>query len=203
MADGTGPLPLAIEDLRRGDAAPPAQQNPAASTSVPQTAKGVKVKAKKANGNRQAPVASSEPSILATMPDEATLFKAIEKETSVPVGELSDIFHLENGRLEIKVAAKDLGTGSLSGTRTITALLAGAVFGGTSHRKLMFSEIHDVCRAKHFFDPHGNASKFVKGTSGIAAVGAGLTLAVTPVRGWQDEFVKAVDRVLKKPVAKI
>lgn len=192
-------LPLALEDLRSGGAPAGAATKPHAPAPLPPAGKVSKSKPKKSNGTpRQATAAAaSTPSVLAGIPDEQTFFSSIEKETGASVTDLSDIFHIENGQLQLKVAAKDLGTGPKHGTQTITALLGGAVFAGTSHRKLPFAEIHEVCKAKHFFN-QANAASYIKGTPGFSAVTN--PLALTTKSGWQVEFIKTINRVLKKPV---
>lgn len=188
-------LPLALDDLRGKHAASPAKpphDKPAKASKANKTA------TKSAKSSPRPTAAPAGDAVLATIPDETTFFKSIEKETGVPVSDLADVFHVDAGKLEFKLASKDLGTGSKQGTQSITALLGGAVFAGTTHRKLPFVEIHEMCKARHFFNS-GNASAFIKGTTGFAAVGSGPSLSLTTTSGWQDAFEKAINKALKKP----
>jgi hypothetical protein len=165
---------------------------------APASKKAVKSKTKRIGAVRQAPARSgAEPGVLSSLPDQETLFASIERETTVPVEDLRDVFHVENGQLEIKVPSRDLGPNSKVIHETMTSLLAGVVFAGTTH-KLPTAEITQMCDRKRVADKNGNAARFIKGTTGVAAVGTGRAQSLTPVRGWQDEFKKAVDRVLKR-----
>ena len=141
------------------------------------------------------PGANGSPTTLADVGDAQDFFAAIAHETGVDEADLRDVFHVENGAVELKVAAKDLGSNSKAKSTTIATLLAGAVFGGTSHHRLPFSEIHDVCRSKRCFDS-SNASAYLKALAGFAPVGTGKGQALTPKSGWEKEFGKAVAQVL-------
>ena len=102
-------------------------------------------------------------------------------ETGVDESDLRDVFHVEDGGLELKLAAKDLGETNKAKTETIATLLAGAVFGWTTQARLPFAEVHDVCKGKRCYDS-GNASSYLKALPGFAPVGSGKTQALTPKR---------------------
>jgi hypothetical protein len=189
-------LPLAIADLRRGEGpAVHATQTAPANPSPPTPAK---VNAKKKNSGRPAaPAAAAGPAVLSSLPGEDEFLKRLEKETGVSIADLADIFHIDNGKLDFKVASKDLGPGPKPGTQTIAALLGGAVFAGTDHRKLPFSEINTKAKERNLYNP-GNSATFIKTTPGFAAVGTGPGLSLTTKNGWQAAFVTAAKRVLKK-----
>jgi hypothetical protein len=136
--------------------------------------------------------------VLSRIPDETTFFKSIEKETGVSTTDLSDVFHIEDARLELKVASKDLGANKRAQAQTVTALLAGAVFAGTTERKLSFTEINSVCRAKHCFDS-ANSATSIKTTPGFGSIGSSKDQVVVTKNGWQKAFAVAARRVLGKP----
>lgn len=140
---------------------------------------------------------SSDIAIVNSIPDEGEFFAAIENETGVLVTDLSDIFHVEDGILGLKVSSKSLGMSRRAQTQTLTALLAGAVFAGTTERKLSFSEINKVCHAKHCFDPK-HAADYIKETAGFGSLGVGKAQAIVTKGGWQDAFAAATRRVLGK-----
>ena len=192
-------LPLALADVRRGE--PPsagASDEPRNKDSTSRTPKPAGKRPKKSNATSRSVTVPEEPPILASLPDEKEIFASVERETGVPVTDLGDLFHVENGRLEVKVPGRDLGANKKAGSQTITALLGGVVFAGTSQRKLPFKEIAEVCKAKHLFDSNNSAAN-LKSTPGFTSVGSGATQALTSRTGWQGEFQKAVNRALKKP----
>ena len=105
---------------------------------------------------------------------------------------------MEGGAVELKLASKDLGSNIKVKTTTIATLLAGAVFGGTSHhQRLPFAEVHAVCKSKRCFN-RDNASSYLKSLSGFASVGNNKAQALTPKTGWEVEFGKTVTQVLGK-----
>lgn len=192
-------LPLALADVRRGQVdSPAAPEKSDGGGSPTRTPKPTAKRGKKATAAPRTADSSDEPRILASLAEEQVLFAKIERETTVPVGDLGDLFHVEHGRLEIKAPGRDLGSNKKAGSQTIAALLGGIVFGGTDHRKLPFKEIADVAKAKHLFDSNNSAS-YLKATPGFTSVGSGASQALTSRTGWQDEFAKAVRRALKKP----
>jgi hypothetical protein len=134
-------------------------------------------------------------SILSNLGETDRLFAAIAHETEVDEQDLRDVFHVEGGVLELKVPGKDLGDSVKAKAMTITALLGGVVFGGTSQTRLPFKEIHAVCKQKRCYD-RGNGSANVKATPGFAAVGSGADQALTHKRGWETSFADAVARAL-------
>ena len=188
-------LELAVSDLRGSrpdkahDRSGPQRARPSA-TKKPRSRKPSKSRSSTDLNN----------TVLSTVPDEAAFFGAIEKETGVSRRDLADVFHIENGRLEIKVASRNLGDNKKAQTKTVTALLAGAVFAGTSERKVSFEEVNKVCENKHCFDS-SNAASSIKSTPGFSTIGSGRTQAVVTKSGWQKEFSNAVGRVLGKPEA--
>lgn len=189
-------LELAVADLRAhgtrvkaGGGAPPTKREAPGSA-------GTRPRKTAATAPRHD--SATEEGVLSHIPADASFFKAIEKETGVSTTDLSDIFHVDDGRLELKVPSKDLGTNKRAQTQTVTALLGGAIFAGTSQRKLPFSEINRVCDAKHCFDS-SNAASSIKGTPGFSAVGSGRAQALVTKSGWHDEFARAARRALRKP----
>lgn len=192
-------LELAVADLRASAAS--GKKGPAAATKRTRAPGGASKAGTKRPAPRQRPDSATEDSVLSRLPDESTFLKAIEKETGVSTKDLADIFHIDDGRLELKIASKSLGANKRAQTQTVTALLAGAVFAGTSERKLSFGEINRVCDAKHCFDS-GNAAASIKATPGYSSLGAGKAQAIVTKSGWQDEFAKASRRVLGKPEPK-
>lgn len=198
-------LPLALADIRGGmpgpvDAAvqPPGEAVEGSTSRLAKSASG-KTTRRTATAARPTPV-TDEPSILASLPAEDTVFKNIENETGVSVADLRDLFHLEGGRVQLKSASRHLGANGKAATMTIAALLAGLVFAGTESRKLPFREINDFCKAKKVFHDK-NSSTYIKATPGFAAVGTGQTQYLTTKTGWQAEFVKAAERALDRPVS--
>ena len=192
-------LPLALADIRGATAAPPPVTPPPASGSGPLPRKAAaSKKARAPRGGARASSATDEPSILIDLPDEGTLFKKVEAETGVTASDLSDLFHIESGRVQIKVPGRQLGANGKAGTITIAGLLAGLVFAGTQHRKLPFREINEHCKAKNVFHDK-NSSTYIKATPGFAAVGPAGALYLTTKTGWQDEFARAAGRALNKP----
>ena len=192
-------LPLALADIRGtvGSAgAPPA----AATAAQPVTAPATKKKAAKTrprNGSALASSALAASSVLTGLPDQAAFFKKVSTETGVTVADLGDVFHIQGGQLELKVVSKDLGLSNKASVETITALVGGAVFAGTEHTTIPFRDIHAVSKTKRCFDTN-NASSYIKGTTGFAAVGSGANQALTHKSGWQKEFGAAVKRALGK-----
>lgn len=184
--NGTGGKPSSGSSITKADTVAVAQK--AGISKKRTTAK------RQSNGTN---VSSSTDAVLSQMPDETTFFAAVAKETDVSEADLRDVFHIADGKLELKVASKDLGDSAKAATVTVTALVAGAVFAGTDHKSLPVGEVHDVCRAKRC---HGdtNASKYVRATPNLAVVGSGSSSALTHRSGWQSGFAKTVDRVLGK-----
>jgi hypothetical protein len=192
-------LPLALADLRRDErASSVVAEERSSGDSSPRPPKPTGKRARKSNGAQRPSPASVESAVLAELPDEKVLFESVARETGVSEADLGDLFHVENGRLEVKAPGRDLGASKKAGSQTIAALLGGVVFAGTSHRKLPFKEIADVCKAKHAFDSNNSAS-YLKSTPGFTSVGTGSAQALTSRTGWQGEFLKAVNRTLKKP----
>lgn len=141
---------------------------------------------------------SSNPSgspVLSNLPDQDELFERIAAETDVSVKDLGDVFHVTDGELHLKVAAKNLGDNTKASVMTVTSLLAGVVFAGTDHKSLPINEVHDVCRTKRCFHEK-NASRYVQATPSVATVGSLRALEITHKSGWQVEFANAVGRVL-------
>jgi hypothetical protein len=190
-------LQLAVADLRRAgeqsrkDAGKSARRGATVMTKPPRTPS--KRQASPRTGATEGP----QDGVLARVPDEASFFSAIEKETGVAVADLQDIFHVDDGRLAVKVASKDLGASKKAMAQTVTALLGGAIFAGTSERKLPFSEINGVCDAKHCFDS-ANAAANIKSTPGFSSIGSRRNQVLLTKSGWQGEFAKASKRVLGK-----
>lgn len=181
-------LQIAAVDLRRAGPAVPGERAERSS-------------ARSRSGSSRPAVARStsfDAAILNNIPDEREFFAAIENETGVVVSDLCDIFHIEDATLGLKVSSKSLGGNRRAQMQTVTALLAGAVFAGTPERKLSFSEINQVCQAKHCFDPK-HAAENIKETAGFGSVGAGKSQAVVTKGGWQDAFAAAARRVLGRP----
>lgn len=191
-------LQLAVEDLRASDGNPPVRNTPTPLSTDEGGRRTTTKRTTRPVAKRVAAAESAATAVLASVPDEAIFFKAIEKETSVTAADLGDIFHIEGGLLSLKVASKELGKNNKASTQTVTALLGGAVFAGTGTRKLAFGEINNVCTAKHCFDS-ANSAAYIKSTPGFASVGARREQALVSRNGWQNEFAKATRRVLGKP----
>ena len=191
-------LELAVADLRASSgsrgASPAAKQPRAAKATSTGATNGA---AKRAAPRKKSAATSPEHAVLQRVPDETSFFKAIEKETGVSLQDLGDIFHIDGGSLELKVPSRSLGANKRAQTQTVAALLAGAVFAGTSERRLSFSEVNLVCDAKHCFDSANSASS-IKATPGFSSIGAGKAQVLVTRSGWQDAFAAATRRVLGK-----
>lgn len=186
-------LELAVADLRAGRV-PGKKAVAEKPTPVPSSNRSSKA-AKKPSSGRANTEAATAPSVLSRISDESTFFKGIENETRVPSSDLADIFHIDGGNVELKVPSRSLGANKRAQTQTLTALIAGAVFGGTKERKLPFGDIKAVCVAKNCFDSANSASS-IKATPGFSTVGSGRAQSVVTRSGWQDEFARAARRVL-------
>ena len=136
--------------------------------------------------------------VLGNLPEMGDFFSAIERETGVTVSDLSDVFLIEDGRLELKIRSKDLGANKGAQTQTVTALVAGAVFAGTTVRKLAFAEIRQVCDTKHCLDTK-SVARSIKRTPGFGSVGSKRAETLVTQSGWEDAFAAAVRRVLGRP----
>lgn len=188
-------LELAVADLRAGSGSSKRSGNAKAKGTSAGT---TRTPAKRSASRRKTADPAPEDAVLAGLPDEAAFFRAIEKETGVSQQDLGDIFHIEAGRLELKVPSRSLGANKRAQTQTVAALLAGAVFAGTSERRLSFGEINVVCNANHCFDSANSASS-IRSTPGFSSVGTGKAQVLVTRSGWQEEFAAAAMRVLGKP----
>lgn len=142
--------------------------------------------------------AAGDDGVLGSLPEIGDFFSAIESETGVAVSDLSDVFHIEDGQLELKIRSKALGANKGAQTQTVTALVAGAVFAGTTVRKLAFAEIRQVCNTKHCLDTK-SVARSIKRTPGFGSVGSGRAETLVTQSGWEDAFAAAVRLVLGKP----
>lgn len=197
-------MPLALADVRGASAAPPARAPatptpPAATASPakgsPATPKKKRVTKRSSSGGDGGSTAMA--SVLSGLPDQVELFKKVSAETEVSMQDLGDVFHVEDGQLHLKVISKKLGDSTSASVKTLAALLSGVVLAGTSKTKVPFKDISAVCKEKNCHDPNNGAS-YIKATPGFAPVGSGPGQALTSKSGWQDEFAKAVSRVLGK-----
>ncbi len=194
-------LPLALADIRAAGTPTPVETDKSSADAKTSAASPAVRTPKKPAARRTAAAgggsASSAPSVLTGLPDQAELFEKVSAETGVSTADLGDVFHVENGELEIKVISKNIGSNKSAGTKNLAALLGGLVLAGTGHTKIPFKDISTLCKAKHCHDSNNGAS-YIKATPGFAAVGSGASQALTSKTGWQDEFSKAVARVLGK-----
>jgi hypothetical protein len=180
IADIRGATPQAPPAAPSGGARAPRKR--AAKTTAP---------GKPANGD------SGDGSVLDDVGEADDFFASIAHETGVAEQDLRDVFHVENGAVELKLASKELGGSNKEKTTTIATLLAGALFGGTDHQRLPFPDVHEVCKSKRCYD-QANASTYLKALPGFAALGKGKNQDITAKSGWEAEFAKAVERVLGK-----
>lgn len=187
-------LPLALADIRGGTPG----KDPGSANS---TGRARKSTAQKKGSASRSPArtsaAAEEPAVLAGLPDDDTLFKAIAAETGVSETDLADLFHIEGGRVQLKTPGRQLGSNSKAATMTIAALLGGLTFGGTDHRKLPFKEINEFLKAKNVFHEK-NASTYIKATPGFASVANGRVLFLTTKTGWASAFANAAAQALGK-----
>ncbi len=139
---------------------------------------------------------SDEGSALPNVGTQADFFRRVAKETNVTVEALGDIFHVENGSLELKVASKDLGSTKKSQMQTIAVIVAGAYFAGTETPKVPFAAIYPIFKSKRCFD-QANAATYLKSLPGFSALGNGSSQHLSTKSGWHAEFAKAVGRVLQ------
>lgn len=191
-------FPLALADVR-GEAPPAGGSRDTASTgggaTTTTSSPRRKPKPKPSGGTSGTSGVDTSDAVLSNVGDQDELFASIAAETDVSVEDLGDVFFVNGGKLQLKVAGKDLGDNMKAQTMTVTSLLTGVVFGGTDHKTLPINEVHEVCKSKRCFHEK-NASTYVKAAEGVATVGSGKSLEITHKTGWQDEFKKAVDRVL-------
>jgi hypothetical protein len=190
-------LQLAVADLRSTEEQPITNASKGKTSRKPAPTKSERKPSKRTSAVRKSTPTASNDCILSQIPDGSKFFSAIEKETGVPVSDLHDIFHVDIGRLELKVASKDLGKSKKAMSQTVTALLGGVIFSGTQSRKISFDEINAVCKDKHCFDS-ANAAANIKSTPGFSSVGSQRSQVLLTKSGWQNEFAKAVNRVLGK-----
>lgn len=135
--------------------------------------------------------------IFAAAAKSPSFLDRVARQTDTNLDDLGDVFHVEAGALHLKVPSKDLGATDKAKTKTVTALMAGAVFAGTDIQSIPFPEIHQVCKAMRCFSSK-HAAEYVRETEGFGAVGAGRSAALTHKNGWEATFAAAVDRVLGK-----
>jgi hypothetical protein len=181
----------AIADIRGATPqAPPAAPSGGAKAPKKHAAKSTAPR-QPANGD------SGDGSVLDDVGEADDFFASIAHETGVSEQDLRDVFHVENGAVELKLASKDLGSSNKEKTTTIATLLVGALLGGTDHHRLPFSDVHEVCKSKRCYD-QANASTYLKALPGFAALGKGKNQDLTAKSGWEAEFAKAVERVLGK-----
>ncbi len=200
-------LPLALADLRSSNGAgsgntssPTGTRNNsegATRSDAPSGAGSTQTKSRKKKRPATSGTTPATPGVLATLGDESTVFKKVCTETDVTEIHLSDIFHIEDGQVHLKIAGKNLGANKKASTTTVAALLGGLLFAGTSHKKLAFKEVNDVCKVKHCHDA-ANSASYIKATPGFATVGVGASQSLTTKSGWQGSFEDAVKRVLGK-----
>lgn len=186
-------LPLALADLRGtlATTTPAGSSNWRNETGTQST--------KRTSKSRSASKTEdgSEAGVFHSAAVEPDFLDRVAHQTETNVTDLRDVFHTEDGELHLKVPSKDLGDNDKAKTRTVTALMAGAVFAGTTVRSIPFPEIHQVCRTMRCYsDKH--AAEYVRETTGFGSFGSGKSSALTHKNGWEAEFKKAVMRVLKK-----
>lgn len=116
-------LPLALADIRGGIPEPRGSSGDAAASSERTSSKKART-ARKGTPRRSTPKATphDELTVLVNLPDEAALFQKIEAETGVSKTDLADLFHVEAGRVELKVPGPQLGKNTKAATMTIAAL---------------------------------------------------------------------------------
>lgn len=180
IADIRGAAPEATPAAPNGGVQAPKKRAP--KTTAPR---------KPANGG------SGDESVLSDVGEADSFLASIAHETGVAEEDLRDVFHVENGAVELKLASKELGSSNKEKTTTIAILLAGALFGGTDQQRLPFPDVHEVCKSKRCYD-QANASTYLKALTGFAALGKGKNQDITAKSGWEAEFAKAVGRVIDK-----
>jgi hypothetical protein len=134
--------------------------------------------------------------LLPSVGTQSEFFRNIAKATDVSVERLGDIFHVEDGSVELKIPAKDLGSSKKGQMQTISVILAGAYFAGTDTPKVPFAAVYQVCKNKRCFD-QANAATYLKSLPGFSALGTGSSQHLSTKSGWEKEFERAVLRVLK------
>jgi hypothetical protein len=183
-------LPLALADLRRENG-PSSDPLGGAAPKRPRPAR----KPARPTNVSAAPRAER---VLNSVAAESTFLETVARQTETDVGDLRDVFHIDGGRLQLKVLSKDLGDNDKNKTMTVTALVAGAVFAGSRAASVPFSEIHEICKEMRCYSEK-HAAEYVRETKGFGTVGSGRSSALTHKNGWELAFADAVQRVLKKP----
>jgi hypothetical protein len=185
-------LPLALADLRGG--------SPSSSASDPPSKRGgTKAKPTKRAARSKPSVKPGDDvvSVFKMAATEGGFLDRVARQTETSAEDLRDVFHVENGELHLKVLSKDLGDNDKAKTKTVTALMAGAVFAGTSVASIPLPDIHQVCKTMRCYsDKH--AAEYVRTTPGFGSIGGGRSAALTHKNGWEREFKNAVARVLGK-----
>lgn len=188
-------LPLALADLRGNIGAPGAG---VARTEISSgKSPGGKSTSRGASSQNRVAQNGHEPSTFAVAASSPDFLDRIARQTGTNLDDLRDVFHIEGDALDLKVPSKGLGATDKAKTKTLTALMAGAVFAGTDIQSIPFSEIHQVCKAMRCFSSK-HAAEYVRETDGFGAVGSGRSAALTHKNGWEAAFAAAVDRVLGK-----
>jgi len=187
-------LPLALADLR-GASASSSQTGSSGRRSVTGT-KSTK-RALKSSSSTRTDDDGDEAGVFRTAAVDADFLDKVARQTETNVTDLRDVFHIEDGELHLKVLPKELGDNDKAKTRTVTALMAGAIFAGTTVRSIPFPEIHRVCKTMRCYSEK-HAADYVRETPGFGSIGSGRSSALTHKNGWETEFAKAVARVLKK-----
>lgn len=186
-------LPLALADLRGASAG----KTPTGSSTEANT---TRTKAKKRPSRSSPPTKTEDGAgagVFQTVAAGADFIDRVARQTETKAEDLHDVFHIENGALHLKVLPKNLGDNDKAKTMTVTALMAGAVFAGSDVPSIPYAEIHQLCKALRCYSEK-HAAEYVRETSGFGSIGTGRSSALTHKSGWENEFAKAVARVLKK-----
>jgi hypothetical protein len=144
-------LPLALADLRDNSAAVDSSTRNDSAARAPKQSQhsgGIPKKPVKRPPRPAAPFSKagvgSQTGIFETVAAAPEFLERVSKQTGVDIGDIKDVFHIESGALQLKVLGKDLGATDKPKTKTVTALMAGAVFAGSDIPSIPYSESCDA-----------------------------------------------------------
>ena len=186
-------LPLALADLRGASAGKP--PNGSSTETSPTRTKAKKRSSR--SGPPTKPEDGAGAGVFQSVAVGTDFINRVARQTETKAEDLHDVFHIENGALQLKVLPKNLGDNDKAKTMTVTALMAGAVFAGSDVPSIRFAAIHQLCKSLRCYSEK-HAAEYVRETSGFGSIGTGRSSALTHKSGWENEFAKAVARVLKK-----
>jgi hypothetical protein len=171
----------AVETLRGGSSSP----EPSSS------GKGGRRKKTQATRTRRTRQASGAAGTPVDLPDEATFFSRVAKESGVSEQDLRDVLQLTaDGKVEVTTPTRQLGESTSEQARTVVALVAGARLVGLEEKPINAVAVRKEVSRKRCLDR--NFAAWALGRMKGFNAGSDQNQIVTTSK-WVDEFTAAVD----------